>query len=546
MVPTAGERGAPVPVLATAGEVPAAGEPVVEVPAADAAAPHDRETPGRVLVIGAGPAGLTAAYALGKRGCTCRVVEADSVVGGIARTVEREGWRFDIGGHRFFTKVPEVTAFWHEILGPEDLLLRPRLSRIYYEGTFFDYPIQIGNALRGLGLAESMRCGFSYVWVRVRRPKDPHTYEGWVASRFGWRLYRKFFKSYTEKVWGMPATEIQADWAAQRIKTLSLWKALTNGLLPRRKRSVITSLIEEFEYPRFGPGMMWERATELVRAQGSTVSLSHWVTRIRRDRTGAVAVEVTSPGADGSLVQEEVPVDSVISSMPISELVMTLDPPAPEEVQLAAKGLHYRDFLTVALVVPAERGFPDNWIYVHDEKVQLGRIQNFGSWSPDMVKDGRTCLGLEYFVFEGDELWNMADDDLIALGARELAAIGLVEPADVEGGYVVRMPKAYPVYDAGYVERVEVIRRFLDAEVGNVHPVGRNGMHRYNNQDHSMLTALLAVENLFGETYDTWNVNVEAEYHEEQVGKVTPTDDGDSRHPSSGSGRSAPVLPARP
>ncbi|HXY44573.1 MAG TPA: NAD(P)-binding protein, partial [Acidimicrobiales bacterium] len=257
--------------------VPAAGETRAPAPGGDGL-----RSPGRVLVIGGGPAGLTAAYALGKRGGTCRVVEADTVVGGIARTVEREGWRFDIGGHRFFTKVPEVAELWHEILPSEDFLLRPRLSRIYYDGTFFDYPIQLGNALGALGITESVRCALSYLWVRVRRPKDPHTYEGWVAARFGWRLYRKFFKSYTEKVWGMPATEIQADWAAQRIKTLSLWKALTNSLLPRRNQKVITSLIEEFEYPRLGPGMMWERAAEAVAAQGSTVTLGRSVTRIQR------------------------------------------------------------------------------------------------------------------------------------------------------------------------------------------------------------------------------------------------------------------------
>ena len=273
--------------------VPTAGETGASAPATEAT----RAAPGRVLVVGGGPAGLTAAYALGKRGVTCRVVEADSVVGGIARTVEREGWRFDIGGHRFFTKVPEVQEFWHEILPPEDFLLRPRLSRIYYDGNFFDYPIQLGNALRGLGLVESMRCGLSYAWVRVRRPKDAHTYEGWVASRFGWRLYRKFFKTYTEKVWGMPATEIQADWAAQRIKTLSLWKAFTNALRPRRNQKVITSLIEEFEYPRLGPGMMWERAVEAVAAQGSTVTLGCSLRSIRRSGKQAVAVELKSePG----------------------------------------------------------------------------------------------------------------------------------------------------------------------------------------------------------------------------------------------------------
>jgi len=522
----------------------AAMAPEVRCSGAPESGAHESRAPGDVVVIGAGPAGLTAAYVLGKRGHTCRVLEADTVVGGIARTVEREGWRFDIGGHRFFTKVPEVEALWHEILGPEDFLLRPRLSRIYYEGKFFDYPIQVGNALRGLGVVESARCGASYLWVRVHRPRDPHTFEGWVASRFGWRLYRMFFKTYTEKVWGMPASEIQADWAAQRIKDLSLWKALANAMLPKRKKKVITSLIEEFQYPRLGPGMMWERATELVKAQGSTVEFGRAVTRVRRAGGRAVSVVTETIGPGGERVEEEMAADHVISSMPISELVLAMDPPAPDEVQLAAKGLHYRDFLTVALVVPIDRGFPDNWIYVHDKAVQVGRIQNFGNWSPELVKDGRTCLGLEYFVFEGDELWSMSDDDLVALGTRELVATGLVVPGDVERGYVVRMPKAYPVYDSGYDERVEVIRRFLDEEVPNVHPVGRNGMHRYNNQDHSMLTALLTVENLFGETYDTWRVNVEAQYHEEQVGRVDLiTSSAGGGH--GGSGRSAPVMPAR-
>ena len=498
--------------------------------AAHARAPGSAEAPPRgVVVIGAGPAGLTAAYALGRRGVTSTVLEADGVVGGIARTVERDGWRFDIGGHRFFTKVREVEELWHEILSPEDFLLRPRLSRIYYRGTFFDYPIQIGNALKGLGLVESFRCGLSYLWVRVKRPADPHTFEGWTASRFGWRLYRTFFKTYTEKVWGIPATEIQADWAAQRIKNLSLWGAVLHAMSPRRNQKEITSLIEEFEYPRLGPGMMWEKATELVTAQGSQVRLSTPVERVQRGPDGVIAVEVSSPSGP-----EVIEADHVISSMPLSELVMSLDPPAPDDVQQAAKGLHYRDFLTIALVVPAPRGFPDNWIYVHDPAVKLGRIQNFGSWSPAMVKDGRTCLGLEYFVFEGDEYWSMDDDALIALGTRELATLGLVAPDDVEAGYVVRMPKAYPVYDPGYIERIDVIRRFLQTEVPNIQPVGRNGMHRYNNQDHSMLTALLAVENLFGADYDTWSVNVEADYHEEQVGRK-----GEPRR--EGTGRSVPV-----
>ncbi|HET6811142.1 MAG TPA: NAD(P)/FAD-dependent oxidoreductase [Acidimicrobiales bacterium] len=483
--------------------------------------------PDPVVVIGAGPAGLTAAYQLGKQGRRAVVLEADDIVGGISRTPERDGWRFDIGGHRFFTKVRPVEELWHEILPDEDFLLRPRMSRIFYKGKFYDYPLKAGNALRNLGILEAFLCVMSYVWARISPPKDQDSLEGWVAARFGWRLYRTFFKTYNEKVWGVPASEIKADWAAQRIKNLSLWKAVVNALLPKRNQKDITSLIEEFQYPKHGPGMMWERATDLVQQQGSEVRMRTRVVAVHREDGRAVAV---STEHDGKITR--VPASDVISSMPISELVMAMDPPAPEDVQQAAKGLSYRDFLTVALVVPASASFPDNWIYIHAPEVKMGRIQNFGSWSPFMIKDGRTCLGLEYFVFEGDELWTSPDADLIALGTRELEALGLVGPGQVETGYVVRMPKAYPVYDEGYDDRVDTIRRWLASDVPNVHPVGRNGMHRYNNQDHSMYTAMLTVENIVnGSHHDVWSVNVEAEYHEEASTPAT--------------GRDAPVLPSR-
>jgi len=499
--------------------------------------------PGAVVVVGAGPAGLTAAYALAKRGAVCTVLEADTVVGGISRTVERDGWRFDIGGHRFFTKVPEVESLWQEILGPEDFLLRRRLSRIYYEGTYYDYPIRLGNALGGLGLIESLRCALSFAWARVHPPRDLDTFEGWTARAFGWRLYRKFFKTYTEKVWGMRATEIKADWAAQRIKSLTLASLIRNAFAPDHKETRITSLIEEFYYPRLGPGMMWERARDLVEQQGSEVLLGTRLVSIRRSARRAEAA-VTRSVAQPSATPDEAgessaiatwPFDHLISSMPLSELVEAMDPPAPEEVRRAARALRYRDFLTVALVLPFERGFPDNWIYVHSDKVRVGRVQNFGSWSPDLVKKGRTCLGLEYFVFEGDALWSMADDELVALGTGELEALGLVKPGDVEKGFVVRMSKAYPVYDADYDRHVQAIRAWLEAETPNVHPVGRNGMHRYNNQDHSMLTAMLTVESLYGEYFDTWAVNVESDYHEEQVGRKTSGPGG------AGAGRAVPM-----
>ena len=473
-----------------------------------------------IVIIGAGPAGLTAAYQLVKRGARPTVLEADDMVGGISRTVERDGWRFDIGGHRFFTKVDEVEALWREILPESEFLTRPRMSRIYYNGKFFDYPLKASNALKNLGVIEAVKCVLSYFWARVRPPKDQSNLEGWVAARFGFRLYRIFFKTYTEKVWGVPANEIQADWAAQRIKSLSLGKAIVNALMPKRNQKEITSLIEEFRYPKHGPGMMWERCRDLVIDGGGTIVMNAPVVKIAHE--GGRAVAVTT--ADDQLV----PCDELISTMPINLLVKAMDPPAPIEVLEAADNLSHRDFLTVALIVPESAAFPDNWIYVHAPEVRVGRIQNFGSWSPFMVKDGFTCLGLEYFVFEGDDLWDSADDDLITLGTKELEQLGLITPGSVSGGYVVRMPKAYPVYDEAYQANVETLRKWLSVNVANVTAVGRNGMHRYNNQDHSMLTAMLAVENIYGAAHDVWDVNVDDEYHEEKAKPST--------------GRDAPVL----
>ncbi|HUF83841.1 MAG TPA: NAD(P)/FAD-dependent oxidoreductase [Acidimicrobiia bacterium] len=470
-----------------------------------------------IVIIGAGPAGLTAAYVLTKRGVASTVLEADTVVGGISRTAERDGWRFDIGGHRFFTKVKPVEDLWFEILGPDEFLRRPRLSRVYYRGKFYDYPLSPINALKNLGPIEAVRCMASYVWVRIHPPKDKTTLEGFVAGRFGWRLYKHFFKTQSEKVWGVPCTQIQADWGAQRIKDLSLFRAVWEALKPKKlrmrrdKTKQVTSLIEEFNYPKYGPGQMWERATELVTAQGTTVTFDAPVTRVHHESGRAVAVTAEH---DGAPVRHEC--THVISSMPISGLLRAMDPPPPPEVQAAADGLRYRDFITVALVIPEELGFPDNWIYINDPTVEVGRIQNFGRWSPYMVKDGRTCLGLEFFVNEGDDMWTKADDDLIEQAKRELEQIGLVAAEHVEAGYVVRIPKAYPMYDATYKDNVETLRKWIDANTPNVFPVGRNGMHKYNNQDHSMFTAMLSVENIFGANHDVWNVNVEAEYHEEK------------------------------
>jgi protoporphyrinogen oxidase len=476
-----------------------------------------------VVVAGAGPGGLTAAYLLTKRGAHPVVLEADDVVGGISRTVVRDGWRFDLGGHRFFTKVPEVEALWHEILPAGDFMLRPRMSRIYYRGKFYDYPLKALNALRNLGLMEAVLCGFSYLWARIRPPKDESNYENWLVARFGWRLYRTFFKTYTEKVWGVPVADMPADWAAQRVKNLDLRKAVLNAILPKRGQTEITTLIEEFQYPKYGPGMMWEVCTDKVRAAGGTVELGARLSTISVEGGRAVSVTYVQDGTPHTVAASH-----VISTMPMRELVHTISPPPPPEVVAAADDLHYRDYLTVALVVPEARSFPDNWIYIHATDVEVGRIQNYGSWSPYLVKDGRTCLGLEYFVFEGDDMWNTPDDELVALATKELISLGLAGDGDVERGYVVRVPKAYPYYDFAYKANVDTIRKWIEAEAPNVHPVGRNGMHKYNNQDHSMYTALLTVENIYGATHDIWSVNVEEEYHE-----------------AGSTGRDAPVLPRR-
>ncbi|MET0420364.1 MAG: FAD-dependent oxidoreductase [Acidimicrobiia bacterium] len=469
-----------------------------------------------VVVIGAGPAGLTAAYMLSKQGVASTILEADDVVGGISKTAVRDGWRFDIGGHRFFTKVKPVDDLWFEILGKDEFLRRPRVSRIYYRNKFYDYPINAKNALRNLGPLEAVRCMASYVWARIKPPKDQSTLEGFVVSRFGWRLYTHFFKTQSEKVWGVPCTEIQSDWGAQRIKDLSIWRAVVDALTPksvkarRSKGKQITSLIDEFNYPKYGPGQMWEKATELVEEKGSKVVFESKVVKIEHADGKATAVVTDANGTTNRYEATD-----VISSMPISALVKAMDPPAPDEVIKAADDLRYRAHITVGLVVPEEFSFPDNWIYINDANVKVGRVQNFSAWSPYLVKDGRNCLGLELFVNEDDEWWNKPDDELIETGARELTQIGLIDGSRVEAGYVVRTPKAYPFYDAHYKANVDTLRKWLEANTPNVYPVGRNGMHRYNNQDHSMYTAMLSVENIFGAHHDVWNVNVEQEYHEE-------------------------------
>ena len=461
-----------------------------------------------VVIIGGGPAGLTAAYELCKLGLQPIVLEKENKVGGLSRTESYKGYYFDLGGHRFFTKVKEVKRLWHETLNGE-FLRRPRLSRIYYNRRFFFYPLKPLNALVGLGFWESTLIVLSYVKWHFFPHKREDTFEEWVTNRFGKRLFQTFFKTYTEKVWGIPCSELKAEWAAQRIKDLSLKTAVLSMFVKPKK--TIKTLIEEFEYPRLGPGLMWRTLTEGIERYNGRVRLSSDVVKIIRDGRRIESVMVANNGS-----QETISGSSFISSMPVTEFIKKLHPEPPEEVLTAATKLKYRDFLTVCLIVNKPHLFPDNWIYIHDPTVRVGRIQNFKNWSPDMVPDQeKTSLGLEYFCSEGDELWTMSDTELIELGKREVERIGLASSSDVEDGCVIRVPKSYPIYDSDYRDGLETIRKFVDG-LENFQTVGRNGLHRYNNQDHAMLTGMLAVRNLvLGERNNLWSVNTDQEYHEE-------------------------------
>ena len=471
-----------------------------------------------VIIMGAGPAGLTAAYELMRYRIPSVTLEKDpQFVGGISRTEEYRGYRFDIGGHRFFSKNQEVEDFWTEILGDE-MLTRGRLSRIFYRGKYFDYPLKAGNALLNMGPVETVRCITSYARARVFPMRNPKSLEEWVTNQFGYRLFTIFFKTYTEKVWGISTKELSADWAAQRIKGLNLTEAIKGALLPKPKSAdrgaVIKTLIDEFRYPRRGPGEMWERVAQGLRDDGNVVALGQEVVSIRHNgrRVESVRVRDLPSGRIGTVMGSH-----FISTLPVRELIDRLEPAPPPAVVAAAHNLKYRDFLTIAVVINKPNVFPDNWIYIHDPTVRVGRMQNFKNWSPYMVPDqNTTCLGLEYFCFEGDGLWNASDQQLVEVGRSELAQLGICKPEHVLWGVVVRQPKAYPVYDDSYKSHLSVIRSWIEPTLPNLALVGRNGMHHYNNQDHSMMTALLAARNIAtGSHFDPWKVNTDAEYHEE-------------------------------
>jgi protoporphyrinogen oxidase len=459
-----------------------------------------------VVVAGAGPAGLTAALTLARAGREVLVVEREDQVGGIARTVERDGYRFDLGGHRFFTRDAAVRAIWEELLGGE-LLVRQRRSRILFGGHYYDYPVTARSAFAGLGPLESARIVASWLRATVIPRRPEVTLADWLVNRFGARLFETFFRTYTEKLWGQRCETIGAQWAAQRIKGMSLRAAVLDML--RRGSGGQRTLQTEFLYPRLGPSMLWDRMRQRIEAAGGRILTGHRVTAVGHDAGRIRTVEIEGPRGSTSVAASH-----LLSTLPLRDLATALRPAPPADVAAAAAALRYRDFLTVALVLEGPDPFPDTWLYLHDPGVRAGRVQNFRSWSPELVPvAGHTCLGMEYFCTAGDETWSLPDADLVEVALRDLAALGFGGRPRLVAGHVVRVREAYPVYDGDWVARVETLRRGLGA-LSNLQVAGRNGMHRYNNMDHSMLTGLLAARNLLGERHDLWAVNADEEYLE--------------------------------
>ena len=461
-----------------------------------------------VIICGAGPAGLACALELVKKGKTVIVFEKDSQVGGISKTVKFKNNYFDIGGHRFFTKSEKVNQLWKNTLG-EDFLSRPRLSRIYYRNKFFDYPVRILNAIFGLGLFTSFGIVFSYIRAKISPFKKEDNFEQWVSNRFGRKLFQIFFKTYTEKLWGIPCDQIQAEWAVQRIKGLSLFSAIKNAFWKSRNKKIKT-LIDEFNYPKFGPGMMYEKIESEICSLGGVVLKETKVVCIKHANRKIIGIVVTGKGG----IEREFESENFISSMPITELVKQLKPSIKPDVLDAADNLHFRSFITVSVILNSDVSFRDNWIYVHSPEVKVGRVQNFKQWSPYMVSNKEwTNLGLEYFCSENDELWRMKDEDLIKLALSELEKIGLGKKKDFVDGFVHRAPKTYPVYDFNYKKNLSTIKDFI-GNFGNLQLIGRGGMFKYNNMDHSILTGMLAAENVLGAKHDTWKVNADDDYQE--------------------------------
>ncbi|MCM8804974.1 MAG: NAD(P)/FAD-dependent oxidoreductase [Candidatus Omnitrophica bacterium] len=466
-----------------------------------------------IIIIGAGPAGLGAGYELTKNlknDYQIIIFEKENQVGGIAKTIEYNGYRFDLGGHRFFSKNDEIMNLWKNVL-KEKFIKVKRLSRIYYKGKFYFYPIKPFNALLNLGLQESISIMLSWMKTKIK-PKYPEiSFEDWISNRFGKRLYEIFFKTYTEKVWGIPCRKISSDWAAQRIKGLSLLSLLKSSIF-RQKKQKIKTLIEEFYYPELGPGMMWETFAKIIEENHGKVEINSSVEKIFLEGKRIKAIEVKNLITNSYKVIE---CEHLISSMPLREFIEKLVPSPNKQIIESAKSLNYRSFIVVGLIVNKKDIFPDNWIYIHSPEVLVGRIQNFKNWSKKMVQDiNKTCLGLEYFCSEGDKFWLKPSAEVINIAKKELEILGFAKINEIEDGKVIKVEKAYPVYDENYKENVNKIREYLNS-ISNLQVIGRNGMHKYNNQDHSMITGILAARNILGESYDLWRVNVDAEYLEE-------------------------------
>jgi protoporphyrinogen oxidase len=460
----------------------------------------------KAVVLGAGPAGLVCADELSRQGVQVTVLERDDTVGGLSRTIRHGDFRLDLGPHRFFSKDPVVNGIWERILG-EDLRIVHRLTRIHYRGRFFYYPLKPLNALGNLGLLTSLHVLGSYVWSRLRPYPQENTFEEWVSNRFGRKLFQIFFQSYTEKVWGIPCHEIEAEWASQRIQGLSLWSAVMNALGARRG---IKTLADVFTYPRLGTGMAYERLQQQLEAAGHTVQLQSDVCAVHHDGGLVQAVTVRRP--DGST--ERVEGDAVVSSIPLTLLVQRFDPQPPVDVIAASQALTYRHTILVYLFVDRQDLFPDNWIYIHAPDVQVGRITNFRNWSPDLVgASPLTPLCLEYWCYDEDAIWQEPQETLIARAKQELQRIGLATASQVTDAFAVRLPRTYPVYRSGYRRHLDTLAAYL-AGFGNLQVIGRAGAYKYNNQDHSILMGYLAARNLAGEKHDLWAVNTDTEYHE--------------------------------
>ncbi len=466
---------------------------------------------GGALVLGAGPAGLAAAYNLAKAKRPVTVLEASPFVGGLARSFTWEDHIVDLGPHRFFTKIEVVNRLWEEVLG-EDIVQVDRLTRIYYRGKFFYYPLKPWNAFFGLGPIRSVHAVLSYLWAKVSPHPDEKSFEGWVTNRFGKVLYETFFKTYTEKLWGIPCTEIGADWAGQRIKGLSLSEAIKNAFFGGKGNKVKT-LVDRFGYPRRGTGMFYERMAERVREWGGDVRLGEPATTIRHDGRGRVT-EVVTRTQDGT--ERVHPAPYLLSSMPLTLLIQGMDPPPPPEILEASRRLVFRNTILAYVMVDGVDLFPDNWIYVHAPEVRMGRLTNFRNWSGELAPAGskKTPLVVEFWCFDEDPIWSAPDQELVDQAARELETVGLIRKSQVTTGKVIRLRRCYPVYKQGYLEHLEPIIAWLKG-FSNLQPIGRYGAFKYNNQDHSLLMGILAARNVMGEKHDLWAVNTDTEYQEE-------------------------------